>query len=130
MISSLNRKLRERRNQHARKPLIALLRSCAAHVMVPWSGLEIEAWTLMQCQAAIGQALRDLADRGAFRYFEISDGRQLGSPPISVFVLDDGLPPYGKVDVVVEPLVAWIFLGGRGGQGWRDPRGISAADLA
>lgn len=130
MISTINHKLARQRRDAARRPLIALLRSCAAHAMLPLAGREITPDTLLAAESAVRRGLRALADAGALAYFGIHDGAELGTPPVTVFVFDDGRPPYGKVDVEVEPLVAWVFTGGAAGRGWRAPGRLGMADLS
>lgn len=129
MISSINRKLARRRRDRARGPLIALLRSCAGHAMLPYSGMRLEPSVMVGCEMAIGRALRALADRGAFLHFGISSGSEFGNPSISIYVVDDGRPPYGKMTVAVESLLTWVFAGGAAGRGWRDARYLTASDL-
>lgn len=97
--------------------------------MLPYAGMRLEPSVMVGCEVAIGRALRDLADRGAFLYFGIESGEAFGSPSIAIYVVDDGRPPYGKVTVAVESILTWIFAGGAAGRGWRDARTLIAADL-
>lgn len=129
MIWNLNRKLERQRRALARPPLVALLRACVGHALLPLAGREISAELIRDAHAVARNGLRELADSGALVYFGIRDGVDLGDPPVALFVLDDGRPPYGKVDVDVGPMVAWVFSGGSSGRGWRAPDRLVLSDL-
>ena len=123
MIAALRRRLNRQRRDRARRPLITLVRYSAYRAMAPMAGRAVTDDLLMQCERAVEAGLRSLADGGAFLYFGIRDATELGAVPVALAV--DG---EGRVEVVVEPLVQWIFSGAAG-PGWRSPDQLTAADL-
>jgi hypothetical protein len=129
VISGIIRLLERQKRDLARRPLIALLRYCVGHALGPLYGLPLDPDLMMEATEIASRGIRELADLGAFTYFGIHDGIELGNAPVKLFVFDDGEPPYGKVDVEVEPLVAWIFSGGAAARGWRSPGALTLGDL-
>lgn len=97
--------------------------------MAPYAGQRVSGDMMRTCTLAVELAIARIADRGALAYFEIRDAAELGNAPVSLYVVSDGAPPFGRIDLAPEALVAWIFAGGARGQGWLDPRAVAAEDM-
>lgn len=97
--------------------------------MAPYAGQRVTADLMAACRMAVERALARLADTGALTYFGIRNSAELGRAPVSLYLVSDGAPPFGRVDLASEALVSWIFSGGARGQGWRDTSAITTADL-
>jgi hypothetical protein len=129
VISTIRRKMARGRRDMARRPLDHLVRFCAVHAMAQYAGRDLTADLMATCSRAVERELAAIADRGAFRYFGIVDARALGVPPVELYVVDDGKPPYGKVAIDAAQVVAWVLAGGARGQGWRGAGQLTADDL-
>lgn len=129
MISAINRKLALARRERAAGPLFDLVRWCAIHALQPYAGRDLTADLMVEGTKAVERELAGLADRGVFRYFGIGDAAALGNPRVELYVFDDGLPPYGKVEINAIAVTAWVMTGGARGQGWRSAGDLTPDDL-
>lgn len=130
MIASLLRRLRRRRRDVARGPLEMVLHWTTTHALTDLAGQRVDATLWALAHGRVRRALADLADSGAFRYFEITSALELGDPPVALSMVDDGYPPWGRCVLEVDPVIRWIFAGGARGAGWRASTALTANDLA
>ena len=122
--ADLARELRAMRDT-ARGPLTALLHAAYRRACAPLAGSDVTVEVLQAAERAVQDALGELADAGAFRFFGIPDAGAFGRPPITFLIHD----AEGGVMLETRPLVAWVFAGGRGRAGWKRPAAVTLGDL-
>ena len=90
-------------------------------------GQRLTELTMARAHAATSDELYQLADAGAFRYFGISSGYELGAAPIA---LREHRPGTGSVVIAnVRQLIDYIMRGGSRGAGWVAPSELTLDDL-
>lgn len=97
--------------------------------MAPYTGARVDARLMTRLADEVAEAVTRLANTGALAYFGIRDSLELGAPPIRLYMVSDGVHPYGTCVLDVGPMAQWIIRGGARSQGWSAPGRVTIADL-
>lgn len=128
MLTRDLRRLQRKQRERTRSALSQFLLWALKHA-IDESGL-VGRWltrlAVHQAENELIEYLCKLADRGAFRYFGIDNGLQLGSTPVSL----GSAPEHGAIVVLNMPDVCdWIMRGGARGRGWLAASELGLDDL-
>lgn len=125
-VETTLRKIAKRRRAIARPRLQHLLHWVTYHAIAPMLGVPLTDAAEAEAISRIARALVELADRGAFRYFGIANGLDLGVLPIRLRRIDWE----GSVALEVEPVTEIILHGGARYDGWRAAAELTIDDLS